>query len=196
MGRWDGYLHTMAIRTDQGRAGGVFFCTFTCFKWLPLIDAVSMYEWVHDWFLRLHKEGHGLVGYVIMPNHLHMLLRVPEGGTINNLVAAGKRFMAYEVRKRLVEEGSHDLLAIMAEGVRRSDAKRGQLYRVFETSSDIKDCWSAKFLRQKLNYMHNNPIRGKWLLVDDPAKYPYSSAAFYLLGSEPVVPLLHVGELL
>lgn len=33
-----------------------------------------MYEWVQDWFRRLHVEGDRLVGYVIMPNDLHMLV--------------------------------------------------------------------------------------------------------------------------
>jgi hypothetical protein len=125
-----------------------------------------------------------------------MLLHVPAGCAINKLLAEGKRFMAYEIRKRLEDGGHDDLLSIMAAGVRPGDAKRGQRYRVFETSSDVKDCWSPKFLYQKLDYMHNNPVQGKWALVDDPARYPYSSAGFYLLDSEPAVPLLHVGELL
>ena len=103
--------------------------------------------------------------------------------------------MAYEIRKRLIEGDHQDMLAIMAEGVRSGDAKRGQHYRVFETSSDIKECWSEKFLHQKLDYIHANPVSGKWSLVDDPAKYPYSSAGFYLLGTEAAVPLTHVGEL-
>ncbi len=185
----------MSVRTNQGRAGGVFFCTFTCFKWLPLIDMVSMYEWIYDWFRRLHAEDNRLVGYVIMPNHLHLLPLVPEGASVNKVIAEGKRFMAYEIHKRLVGADHKELLAIMAEGVRTGDADRGQHYRVFEPSSDIKDCWSGKFLHQKLDYIHNNPIRGKWSLVDDPAFYPYSSAGFYMVGSEPVVPLLHLGEL-
>ena len=62
-------------------------------------------------------------------------------------------------------------------------------------SSDIKECWSQKFLHQKLDYIHNNPISGKWSLVDDPAKYAYWSAGFYMLGAEPIVPLLHMREL-
>lgn len=186
----------MAVRTDQGLAGGVFFCTFTCFNWLPLLDKVSMYDWIHDWFRRLHRDGNRMVGYVIMPNHLHILLQVPESTSINKLLAEGKRFMAYEVRRRLEESGQKELLAIMAEGIRTGDAKRGQQHRVFEPSSDIKYCYSAKFLHQKLDYIHNNPVKGKWKLVDDPAKYPYSSAGFYMAGSEPVVPMLHVSELL
>lgn len=78
--------------------------------------------------------------------------------------------MAYEVRKRLLAGGHEDMLTVMAGGVRASDESRGSLYRVFETSSDIKECWSEKFLHQKLDYMHVNPVSGKRSLVDDPAK--------------------------
>ena len=184
----------MSVRTNHWKLGGVFFCTFTCFKWLPLIDRVGMYHWIHAWFRRMHAENNKLVGYVIMPNHIHVLLLVPEGASINRILAEGKRFMAYEIRKRLVDGGHQELLATMAEGVRAGDARRGQKYRVFETSSDIKECWSEKFLHQKLDYMHANPISGKWSLVDDPAKYPYSSAGYYMLGTDPQVPLLHVSE--
>ncbi len=185
----------MSVRTDHLKDGGVFFCTFTCFRWLPMIDRVSMYEWMHDWFRRLHAEGERMVGYVIMPNHLHILLLVQEGHSINRILAEGKRFMAYEIRKRLIAGDHQDMLAVMAGGVRAGDERRGSLYRVFETSSDIKECWSEKFLHQKLDYIHNNPVSGKWSLVDDPALYAYSSAGFYMLGSEPAVPLLHMGEL-
>ena len=185
----------MSVREDHWKEGGVFFCTFTCFRWLPLIDRVALYDWIHDWFQRIHREGNRLIGYVIMPNHVHLLLLVPAGISINKVLAEGKRFMAYEIRKRLVAGGHEDLLTIMADGLRDGDADRGQNYRVFETSSDIKECWSENFLHQKLEYMHANPVSGKWSLVDDPVKYPYSSAAFYELGAEPTVPLLHIGEL-
>lgn len=52
-----------------------------------------------------------------------------------------------------------------------------------------------KLLHQKLDYMHANPVSGKWSLVGDPAKYRYSSAGFYVLSAEPAVPLIQMGVL-
>lgn len=49
-----------------------------------------MYEWVHDRFRRLHAEGDRLVGYVIMPNHMHLLPLAQEGRYINRILAEGK----------------------------------------------------------------------------------------------------------
>lgn len=39
--------------------------------------------------------------------------------------------------------------------------------------------FSRPFLEQKLNYIHRNPVQGKWRLVDDFADYEHSSASYY-----------------
>ncbi|MBX2962139.1 MAG: hypothetical protein KF687_06470 [Cyclobacteriaceae bacterium] len=39
-----------------------------------------------------------------------------------------------------------------------------------------------KMVWQKLDYMHRNPVSGKWKLADDFTKYPHSSAGYYELG--------------
>ncbi len=123
---WLRYLALMSVRTDHQKDGGVFFCTFTCFRWLPMIDRVSMYEWMHDWFRRLHAEGERMVGYVIMPNHLHILLLVQEGHSINRILAEGKRFMSHEIRKRLLEGDDQDVLALFSVPIRTSKRRGGR----------------------------------------------------------------------
>jgi hypothetical protein len=40
----------------------------------------------------------------------------------------------------------------------------------------------GKVARQKLNYIHGNPVSGKWLLTKDDISYHYSSARFYETG--------------
>ena len=43
-----------------------------------------------------------IVTYVIMPNHLHAIIHFRESGfDLNAIIANGKRFMAYEIIKRL-----------------------------------------------------------------------------------------------
>jgi hypothetical protein len=47
-------------------------------------------------------------------------------------------------------------------------------------------------LRQKLAYIHNNPIAGEFPLVDDRADYSYSSAGFYDRGVPAAVPVTDI----
>ncbi len=94
----------MPVRKEITDKEGVYFITFTCTKWLPLFHICNEYDVVYKWFDYLKKQGHYIVGYVIMPDHLHALIAFTNTGTsINTIVANGKRFMAYDVVKRLEE---------------------------------------------------------------------------------------------
>jgi hypothetical protein len=46
-------------------------------------------------------------------------------------------------------------------------------------------------IEQKLDYIHHNPVKGKWKLVDDFTDYHHSSAAFYELGKPGAVDIRH-----
>ena len=59
------------------------------------------------------------------------------------------------------------------------EKKKRQKHKVFEKSFDAKAVYSDKFLIQKLNYTHRNPVSGKWHLEDDYVLYEHSSASFY-----------------
>ena len=102
-----------------------------------------------------------------MPNHLHALIDfgVSEKN-INTIVSNGKRFMAYEIVKRLQEQNNEEILLKLAEAVTKSDKDRGKKYKVFERSFDSKQITSQHFFLQKLSYRHNNPSSGIWNLVN------------------------------
>jgi hypothetical protein len=51
-----------------------------------------------------------------------------------------------------------------------------------------------KFLQQKLEYTHQNPISKGWMLVEDRADYPYSSAGYYDYGRKPIVEVTDINE--
>jgi len=111
-----------------------------------------------------------------MPNHVHTLLafRNTQGQSINTIVGNGKRFMAYELVKKLKECNQEDILK-QSSHVRKNEKQRGKLHEVFEPSFDWKECTSDKFLEQKLNYIHENPCRGKWNLAHQISDYKHSS---------------------
>ncbi len=115
-----------------------------------------------------------------MPNHLHFILYCPESiDNINKIIANGKRFFAYEIIKRLENNKLKEILLRLKAGVNISDKKRGKHHQVFERSFDIKALTSEKFIAQKIEYIHQNPVNKKWHLVDDFRKYQHSSAGFY-----------------
>ncbi len=55
-------------------------------------------------------------------------------------------------------------------------------YQFWERNPKIIYLLSRKTIEQKLEYIHNNPVQGKWMLANDPLDYLYSSARFYENG--------------
>jgi hypothetical protein len=156
---------------------------------VPLFHELNAYDLVYNWMHIAHAKGYRFLGYAIMPNHAHFVVRVPEGCAINTLLGNGKRFMAYELVERLNATARHDLLARLKEGLRPSDVARGQKHRVFATSTDLVELFSGKMIEQKLHYMHANPVSKRWNLADDAVEYPHSSFAFYARGEDRGAPL-------
>ena len=60
--------------------------------------------------------------------------------------------------------------------------KKAQCDKVFEESFDAKGINNEKFLLQKLNYIHRNPVSERWNLVKNYAEYELSSVSFYETG--------------
>ncbi len=177
----------MAVKQQISATDGTFFITITCFNWLHLFEISNAYDCVYKWFDVLRKDGHYINGYVIMPNHLHALISFSNTGKkINTTIGNGKRFMAYDIVERLQETNNDIILAKLSNAVKPSDKKRGKLHEVFADSFDNKECFTKKFILQKLDYIHWNPCSGKWNLAPSPEEYVHSSAGFYFKGVQGI----------
>jgi REP element-mobilizing transposase RayT len=148
-------------------------------------------------FDHLFSKNIYVTGYVIMPNHVHVLLYFPSmPKSLNTIVGNGKRFMAYEIIKRLEESGREELLDVLHGDVKKREAKKGQIHKVFEDSFDAKQCYSEEFIFQKLDYIHHNPVSKKWNLVTEFTDYEHSSASFYEKGIKKYGHMVHINDAL
>ena len=59
---------------------GIYFITFANYQWLWLLEKTNGYDLVYNWFDILSTKQHAINGFVIMPNHLHLLLYYAGGG--------------------------------------------------------------------------------------------------------------------
>ncbi len=175
----------MSTKKEKYNKDTFYFCTITCYQWIPLFDLTKLYDHNYKWFKILKSKNIYVVGYIIMPNHLHFIVYYPETTiNINSIIGTGKRFMAYEIVRRLKQLKKFDLLKKLENALTITDKKRNKLHQVFQPSFDLKELVTDKFVIQKLNYIHRNPISGKYNLVEDYTSYEYSSAGFYELGRQ------------
>ena len=98
------------------------------------------------------------------------------------LISNGKRFIAYDIITRLKENGEEETLKLLEDALTQREKSKGQVHKVFKDSFDAKPIFSEGFLIQKLDYIHFNPVAGKWNLAGDPTLYKHSSASFYETG--------------
>lgn len=131
-----------------------------------------------------------------MPNHFHAVIAFCNTGrSINSIVGNGKRFMAYELMKRLRQRGHRNIIEQMKEWVNATDKRRDKQHEVFEPSFDWKHCRSDRFIEQKLKYLHWNPCKTTPPLAAVPEEYKHSSACYYLTGKQGVYPVMNYMEL-
>ena len=174
----------MSIHTVIDRSG-IYFVTFTCYKWLHLIEQTKVYDEVYKFFNILNKNGHSVLGYVIMPNHLHLLLYfAKKEQNLNTVIGNGKRFIGYEIIRRLKNQNDDALLAMLSNGVDPAERKRNKQHEIWQGTFDVKECRTEEFILQKLNYMHFNPCTEFWKLSEKPHDYEHSYAVFYNFGKQ------------
>ena len=173
----------MSVHTKIDKEG-IYFITFTCYDWLPLIELSHGYDAVYKFFAALAVQKHTMLAYVIMPNHLHFLLHYSGGKSLNTVIGNGKRFMAYDLVSLLEQKGEQSVLHKLETAVKAKDRSKGKKHEVWKDSFDVKECRTEEFVLQKLIYIHENPVRGKWKLCKTSLDYLHSSAPFYFNGRQ------------
>ncbi len=118
----------MAIKLKHSNEFHTYFITFTCANWIPLFDITNSYDLVYNWFTVLKKKYNAdVMAYVIMPNHLHLILHFhKEGFNLNSIISNGKRFMAYEIINRLKSAGNTTMLENLGSLITAREKKKGQ----------------------------------------------------------------------
>jgi putative transposase len=119
-----------------------------------------------------------VLGYVIMPSHLHWIVRVDnECGTISDIMRDIKKYTAWDVLELLEEQGKRNLIGLFAARARPYPRHKRKFWNARFDDEVIRN---SEMFFTKLAYIHDNPVRAG--LVEKPEDYPYSSARNYILG--------------
>jgi len=147
-----------------------------------------------DSLSHLHKSGKiKLYAFVVMPNHIHWISRFACDPGLSGSVRDFKKFTARQIVQKYQFEINSQALSMLEKEAR---SIRDQQYKVWEDGFDARDIFSTNFLRQKVDYIHQNPCQSRWRLVTSPEEYPWSSAAFYLANRPAIIDLDDVRDLM
>ena len=113
-----------------------------------------------------------------MPNHIHLIISRKEGNLLSDILRDFKRFTSIKIAKDIetsVSEKDQKLLNIFRN--RANELKRIKKYKIWQDGNHPVELDTNKMLEDRLNYLHNNPVKkGIASVAED---YKYSSAKIY-----------------
>lgn len=154
-------------------AGYLHFITTSCYQRRPLLGMARN----RDLFLEVlesvrRRYRFVVVGYVVMPEHVHLLIGEPERGNPSVVMQALKQGFARRLLARLRRDAEPRQSSLWDIAV---DEGRVWQHRFYDFV-----VFTAKKRVEKLDYIHENPVRRGLVLT--PEEWKWNSYHFYALG--------------
>jgi putative transposase len=155
------------------------FITCSCHRRLPFLSNPRK----RDLLLEIldsvrEKYQFALVGYVIMPEHIHLLISEPKIGSPGTVMQVFKQRVSRALRGKARRRTSVNQVHLW-KPVPEETSKSFWQRRFYDFN-----VWTRKKRIEKLNYMYMNPV--KRVLVAAPQLWLWSSYRFYQYGERSV----------
>ena len=163
--------------------GSIYHITTNIYGRLPIFDSPNMIIALYD-SLNYYRYRHTfkLLGFVVMPDHLHLLIW-PEGkSSISAIMRDFKKYTAVRLIRQAKVEHKQDWLTAFRDAGEKTGRSTNKIWQDSYWDTIV---YSQKMLREKLNYIHRNPVRAG--LVKEVGHYPYSSYRNYVNNDHSMI---------
>ncbi len=152
-------MHVKPVRYQS--QGCLHFITFSCYQRMKLLDSVAARDRFEQELERVRRwYGSFVTGYVVMPEHVHLLLSEPERGKLSLFIQMLKQITSRKLKPH--------------------DQPRFWQVRYYDFP-----VWSEAKRIEKLRYIHRIPVKRG--LAQCPENWKWSSFAHYATGVEGAV---------
>jgi REP element-mobilizing transposase RayT len=159
-----------------------YFLTCTVVAWLPVFTRTESVKIVLDSWRYLQEHNRLVIyGFVILENHLHFVASAED---LAKEVGDFKSFTARRIIDLLERAKASTLLGQLE--YYKAHHKSDRDYQLWQEGSHPQMIPGEEMMRQKLEYIHNNPVKRGY--VDDPTHWRYSSARNYA-GMPGLIPV-------
>ncbi|NOU16668.1 MAG: transposase [Bacteroidales bacterium] len=156
----------------------LYYLTLQVVDWIDIFTRQIYRDIVID-SIKYCKQNKGLqvFGYVIMSNHLHLIANSPNGH-LSETLRDFKKFTARTIISTIANgnESRRDWMLNRFE-FNAKQHSRNEKYQFWTHENHAVILYSNDFIQEKLEYLHNNPVRAG--IVEKPEEYLYSSARNY-----------------
>ena len=161
---------------------GMYFISFAVINWIDVFIRQQYFELICDSLeYCINNKGMVVYAYCIMPSHIHMVFS-DNNANPSKLLGEFKTFTSKNMRKE-IENNIYEsrrkwiLLMMKKAGAKNSNVKN---YQFWQQNNQPMELWSNKFIDQKVDYIHNNPVVAGF--VEEAEHWKYSSAIDYSGG--------------
>ncbi|MCD8093421.1 MAG: transposase [Bacteroides sp.] len=158
----------------------LYFVTSTVADW---IDIFTRPKYKHIILESLaycqEKKGLRIYAWVLMSNHLHMIVSSATETPVSDILRDFKKFTSKRILAELEIDPQESRREWMLDRFQFAGAndKKISKHRFWQEGCHPELIYLRDFYMQKLNYIHNNPVRQE--IVSRPEEYLYSSAKNY-----------------
>ena len=158
---------------------GAYFITMTIVEWIDVFTKNNQKLSIIDSLKYCMKhKGLTIFGYVIMPNHIHIICRADGSIGLSDILRDFKSFAAKNILKLIKEKPESRREWMLEQFTKACDhLTKNQKYKIWQNGNQAKEIFSTAFFYEKLEYIHNNPVEE--LLVANSEDYMFSSARNY-----------------
>ncbi|SEH06339.1 REP-associated tyrosine transposase [Candidatus Venteria ishoeyi] len=159
------------------------FLTCTILNWIPLFTRPATVQIILDALTYRQQERELKVyAYVILENHLHMVAQSP---CLSKEIASFKSYTAHFLIDYLQQQNAKHILEQLS--FFKKQHKQDRKHQVWEEGCHPQEIQDETMLRQKIEYIHNNPVKRGY--VEDAVHWRYSSAQNYETDKAGLIPV-------
>ncbi|PCI97029.1 MAG: transposase [Flavobacteriales bacterium] len=154
----------------------LYYLTFSTVEWIDVFTRKRYKDIVVDSLAYCQKEkGLELYSWVLMSNHMHMVVKASEGNKLSAIIRDFKKFTAQQIIKAIQEEPESRRDWLLAEMLKAGESNsKKQTYQLWRNDNHPIELSNNEVINQKTDYIHNNPVlEGIVVKAED---YLYSSA--------------------
>ena len=156
-----------------------FFITITTVGWVDVFTRLNQkYVIINALQYCQTNKGLEIYAYCIMSSHIHLLCKATNGFILSDVIRDFKKFTSKKIIQTIIDE-PESRREWMLDYFEKACAhlKREQHYKIWQDGYHAEIVESNWFIKQKLNYIHNNPVKDKIVLLAED--YFFSSARNY-----------------
>lgn len=154
----------------------LYYLTFATVGWIDIFTRKRYKDIIVESLQYCQKEkGLELYSWVLMSNHIHLIVKAKEGYQLSAIIRDFKKFTSKQIIKSVQEEPESRkewLLSIMLESGKQNSKK--QTYQLWRNDNHPIELYHNEVINQKTEYIHNNPVAEG--IVEKAEDYIYSSA--------------------